>query len=271
VVTPLIRLIGIDVDGTLVGSAGTVHPRVWAAAAQARAAGIHLALCSGRPAFGVALEYARRLDAGGWHAFQNGASVLNLSNGQSQSTALPTEWVRRFILRARETGRVLELYADREYVVESTAPSAREHAKLLGVPFRPRPFESLEGSVVRAQWVLSPEDAVATMRGIYERLEVSESTSPVIPEVRFIGFTHAGVNKGSAMQTIAAALGVDLQDVMYVGDSGNDLAPLRIIGHPVAMGNADAAVRSIARRIVGDVDAGGLADALSAAMQLRTR
>ena len=59
------------------------------------------------------------------------------------------------------------------------------------------------------------------MRGIDERLEVSESTSPVIPEVRFIGFTLAGVNKGSAMQTIAAALGVDLQDVMYVGDSGN--------------------------------------------------
>lgn len=258
----MIRLIGIDVDGTLVGSTGKVHPRVWEAAALARTAGIRLALCSGRPAFGLALEYARRLDATGWHVFQNGASVLNLGDGQSQSTPIPAPWIRTFIARARESGKVLELYGNREYVVESTAPWAREHAELLGVPFRPRPFESLVGEVVRAQWLLSPEEAMAAMRETYEGLEVAESTSPVMSGTRFVGLTRAGVNKGSAMRAIAAALSVDLQDVMYVGDSGNDLAALAIAGHPVAMGNADEAVRSSASRIVGDVENGGLADAL---------
>src|SRR6185312_6241632 len=110
----LIRLIGIDVDGTLVGSTGSVHPRVWEAAAHARAAGIHLALCSGRPAFGVALDYARRLDADGWHAFQNGASILNLRSGQSQSRAIPRHWGRTLIARARQTGNILELCGDAE-------------------------------------------------------------------------------------------------------------------------------------------------------------
>jgi len=73
----LIHLVGIDVDGTLLGSSGNVHPEVWGVAQRARTAGIHLALCSGRPAFGLALEYARRLDADGWHVFQNGASIVN--------------------------------------------------------------------------------------------------------------------------------------------------------------------------------------------------
>ena len=258
----MIRLVGIDVDGTLVGSAGMVHPLVWEAVAQARAAGIHLALCSGRPAFGLALEYARRLDEKGWHVFQNGASILNLGDGRSQSTPIPTQWVHTFIRLAREKGQVLELYGNSEYVVESTAPWAREHAGLLGVPFRPRPFESLEEEVVRAQWLLSPENAMVAMRETYEGLEVAQSTSPVMSETRFVGITRAGVNKGSAMRTIAAALRVDLQDVMYVGDSGNDIAALRIVGHPVAMGNADGAVRSIATHIVGNVEDGGLADAL---------
>jgi Cof subfamily protein (haloacid dehalogenase superfamily) len=258
----LIRLVGIDVDGTLVGSTGTVHPLVWEAAAHARAAGIHLALCSGRPAFGLALEYARRLDADGWHAFQNGASVLNLGDGQSRSTAIPSRWTYTFIARARETGRVLELYGDSEYVVESTAPWAREHADLLGVPFRPRPFESLEQQVVRAQWLLSPEEATVAMRETYEGLEAAQSTSPIMSDARFVGLTRAGVNKGTAMSTIATALHVGLNDVMYVGDSGNDLPALRIVGHPVAMGNADGTVRSVARRVVGDVEEGGLADAL---------
>jgi Cof subfamily protein (haloacid dehalogenase superfamily) len=258
----LIRLIGTDVDGTLVGAGGLVHPRVWEAAAHARAAGIRLALCSGRPAFGLALDYARRLDETGWHVFQNGASVLNLGDGQSQSTPIPASWVRTFIARARETGKVLELYGNREYVVESTAPWAREHAELLGVPFRPRPFESFAEEVVRAQWLLSPDEASVAMRETYEGLEVAESTSPVMSQTRFVGLTRAGVNKGGAMRAIAAALGVDLQDVMYVGDSGNDLAALRIAGHPVAMGNADDAVRRSASRIVGNVEDGGLADAL---------
>ena len=55
----------------IVGASGIVHPKVWAAVERAQEAGIRLALCSGRAAFGVALEYARRLDPSGWHMFQN--------------------------------------------------------------------------------------------------------------------------------------------------------------------------------------------------------
>src|SRR5688572_25586756 len=85
---PPIRLVGIDVDGTLVGASGQVLPIVWEAAARAREKGIHLALCSGRPAFGLALDYARQLDASGWHVFQNGASVLHLATSRSLSAAI---------------------------------------------------------------------------------------------------------------------------------------------------------------------------------------
>src|SRR5262249_60893617 len=85
----MIRLVGIDVDGTLVGAGGRVHPSVWEAARRACERGIHLALCSGRPAFGIALEYARLLEAGGWHAFQNGASIVNLATGASRSVPIP--------------------------------------------------------------------------------------------------------------------------------------------------------------------------------------
>ncbi len=88
--TSTIRLIGIDVDGTLVGTGGIVHPGVWDAAKRAGERGIHLALCSGRPAFGLALEYAARLEAGGWHIFQNGASIVNLATTQSPPLGIPS-------------------------------------------------------------------------------------------------------------------------------------------------------------------------------------
>jgi len=263
----LIALIGIDVDGTLVGSSGQVPDIIWQLATEARAAGIHLALCSGRPAFGLAADYARRLDDDGWHIFQNGASVVNLATHESRSTPLPEGSVRGLISHARETGHVLELYGDDDYAVESEAAWAREHADLLGLPFKPRPYETLSPPLVRAQWLLAPEDArrVVAPPG----LEMADSSSPLMPGVRFIGLTRQGVSKGSAMREIAAAYRVDMRDVMYVGDSGNDLSALRVVGHPIAMGNADPEVIKAAQRTVGHVDAAGLADALRIAISSR--
>jgi hydroxymethylpyrimidine pyrophosphatase-like HAD family hydrolase len=87
-----------------------------------------------------------------------------------------------------------------------------------------------------------------------------------MPDTRFVGLTRQGVTKGSAMRSVAEEYGVQLTDVMYVGDSGNDLSALRIVGHPVAMGNADPAVIEAAAHTVDHVDRGGLAQALEMAI-----
>jgi Cof subfamily protein (haloacid dehalogenase superfamily) len=261
-----IRLVGIDVDGTLVGTNGVVHPSVWAAAVRAHEMGIRLALCSGRPAFGRALEYARRLDADGWHIFQNGASVLNLKDGTSRSVPLPPMWTAKLITQARSSGADLEFYGDTSYVIESTSVWARQHADLLGVPFEPRPLDSFKQSIVRAQWMLSREDARKFTSAPHPGLEVAQSSSPLMPDTQFVGLTHAGVTKGSAISNVAAEYGIPLRDVMYVGDSGNDLSALRVVGHSIAMGNGDPEVLETAGRSVGRVDDGGLAQALELAI-----
>jgi Cof subfamily protein (haloacid dehalogenase superfamily) len=266
--TSTIRLIGIDVDGTLVGTGGIVHPGVWEAAKRAYERGIHLALCSGRPAFGLALEYARRLEAGGWHVFQNGASIVNLATTQSRSVAIPLHWVTTLIEQARQSRETLELYSDTTYVVESTSDWAREHAELLGLAFEPQPFESLTQPIVRAQWLLSRTRATEVTATAHPGLEVAQSTSPLMLDTQFVGLTREGVTKGSAMRSIAAEYGVSLADVMYVGDAGNDLSALRIVGHPIAMGNADPAVIKAAKHTVDHVDRGGLARALEMAINL---
>ena len=162
---------------------------------------------------------------------------------------------------------MLELYGDSAYVVESASNWASEHAELLGLPFKPQPFETLTSPVVRAQWLLAPADAARVVA--LDGLEMAHSTSPLMPDVRFVALTRAGICKGSAMREIAAAYEIDLRDVMYVGDAGNDLSALRIVGHPIAMANADPVVIEAAERTVGHVDTGGLADALRLAIDSR--
>jgi len=168
--------------------------------------------------------------------------------------------------QARANGAVLELYSDRDWVEESSAAWAVAHAGLLGVKFEPRTFESLDGPVVRAQWLLTLEQASQFMSRAYPGLEVSQSTSPLMPGTQFVGFTRAGVSKASAMRTIALEYGIDMRDVMYIGDSGNDIPALRVVGHAVAMANSDPAVIEAAGRVVAHVDEGGVADALRIAV-----
>lgn len=262
----MIRLICIDVDGTLVGSSGTVLPRVWEAADRTRARGLHIAICSGRPPFGVTRQLADRLDHEGWHIFQNGASVMHLAAGRSLSTPIPPATLALLVERSRRTGRVLELYTDTAYGVELDTPRARQHAGLLGVPFGRRSFDTLPERVIRAQWLLDLDDLPALLAEPHPGLTVSPSTSPMMPDTAFVNVTPAGVDKGSAVRRVAAELDIPLEQVMFVGDGHNDVVAMRIVGYPVAMANAEPEVHEVARAAVAHVDEEGLVDAFELAL-----
>jgi Cof subfamily protein (haloacid dehalogenase superfamily) len=264
----MIPLVFVDVDGTLVGSSGDVRPEVWAAADRARASGIRLVLCSGRPAFGTTRGYAVRLDPDGWHVFQNGASVVRPATGESRSHGLPPGAPDWLVARAAETDRVLELYTDTEMAVERDTDRARRHAGLLGVPFAPRPFASLAGAIVRAQWLVAREDADAVAAEPHDGLTYLPSVSPVMPDTAFVNITAAGVDKALALRLVAEAYGVPVERAMMVGDGANDATAMRAVGFPVAMGNAEPEALAAARTVVRHVDELGLVDALALAERL---
>lgn len=266
-----VELVCVDVDGTLVGTSGVVLPEVWSAAARVLESGVQVALCSGRPAFGLAYSYAKRLNPDGWHVFQNGASVIQVSSGASRSRSIPASAVEQLISRAYQTGRILEIYTDSDYAVESTADRARRHAGLLGVPFQQREFRSLTESVVRAQWLIPHAELDSVLAEPHPALTISPSLSPVMPDTTFVNMTPPGVDKATAVRALAKEYGVALKRIMMVGDGLNDVSTMRIVGYPVAMGNAEPEAREAARHHVGRVEDGGLAEAFALAIRMRAR
>ena len=83
-----------------------------------------------------------------------------------------------------------------------------------------------------------------------------------MPGTAFVSVTEAGSTKASGIEQICADLGVAIADVMMNGDGLNDLAAIDAVGHPVAMGNAAAEVKVLARYDVVTVEHDGVAKAL---------
>ncbi|MFN8016799.1 MAG: HAD-IIB family hydrolase [Acidimicrobiales bacterium] len=264
----MLPLICLDVDGTLVGTAGEPSDALWAAAERARGRGQRLTLCTARLAAGPTRAWAERLDPEGWHIFHTGGARWHPATGEVRTVPLPDGALEACAAVAAERGWVLEVYTWDDYAVDSDHRLAVEHAGLLALPYRRRPASALDGAVVRAQFVVEAADAAAAVAAAPPGTVGSAATSPVMPGATFVSITEASVSKAAGIGAVADDLGVPVSDVMMVGDGHNDLPAIRAVGWGVAMGNADPEVLGAARLLVADVDADGAAEAIDASAGL---
>ncbi len=258
----MLPLICIDVDGTLIGTAGEPSAAVWAAADAAVARGQHLALCTARAAFGPTWGYAERLDPAGWHVFHAGSAIVHTGTGEVRQQVLPDEVIEQCLALAAERGWTLEKYAARAYAVSDDSPIAVGHAGLMGVELGFRPFAEITDPVPRMQFIVPVDDARLVLDAGLVGAEVTAATSPAQPEAAFVSVTPIGVTKATAIAQIIDGLGATMADVMMVGDGHNDVEAMKAVGHAVAMGNAVEECRAVSDYQVGHVDADGLVEAL---------
>ncbi len=260
-----IKLVLIDVDGTLFGPTG-VPQCAWEAAARARAAGLHLSICTGRPGRGFALEYAERLDPEGFHIFESGAVIVSGHREPVKVSALPPKAYQRLLELSRTHNIPFEVYtAEGGFYRESDHPDLLAHEDMLGFGAELRKLDTVPGQVIRVQFVARPSSAWQTVREAVLALpEVAlhEATSPGIVGVSFSSVTASGVSKRAAAEWVAAQLGFDLSRCAMVGDGENDLELIRAARLGIAMGNAPDRVKQAADWVVGTVDACGLEQAL---------
>ncbi|MEJ2289691.1 MAG: HAD family hydrolase [Deinococcales bacterium] len=266
----MIPLVVLDLDGTLIGSQGVVDTCVWEAAERVREAGVKLAVCTGRPAFGLAQRVAQRLGPTTPHVFQSGAHIAYPDGETLKASALKEAASRRLIEQARKLGSVLELYTPSNLFVERKTDMSEAHAKMIGVNAIVRDLEDVVANepVVRAQWIV-PLDQIAVVTGISgDGVQVSTATSPALKNTAFVSVTREGVSKASAVRHVAEVLRVRLSDVMAVGDSVGDLPMLEAVGHPVVMANSAPELLERFSDVAGDVESCGVVVALEEALAL---
>lgn len=81
-------------------------------------------------------------------------------------------------------------------------------------------------------------------------------------EITSIECSKKGVSKAYGHKLLCEKLGIPLERTIAVGDADNDLEILKIVGLPVAMGNANNNVKDVAKVIVKSNDEGGCAQVI---------
>lgn len=271
-----VRLIAVDLDGTLLGREPDVIPPENAAALrEASRSGIALAFCTGRlPDDASFFALDAKLPA---HILSlNGACRLSGPLGRVVRSEIIAPKAGLTIRRAMDAlPLTYGLIRNHELVLSAPSISERELAIVWGSHLRRHGGRS----VVR----LGCEGADALLcRGVNKIVAISErNPAPLlalrerllreVPDVEVssswsnnIEIGPAGVNKGTALAALAGTLAIPMTEVLAVGDNDNDVSMIAAAGIGVAMGNATPAARAAADYVTASNKEGGVALAVRA-------
>ena len=265
-----IRLVALDIDGTLVGEDLVVGERTRAAIAAASANGVAVSLVTGRMA-SSAVRFARALDLRGpLIAYQGGLARLMPEPGSARLGRLlwhrpvPAAVAREAIVWSRERGLDPHVNHLERFILRADDPRAEDYSTFMGAQAELVP-DLLAAIVHPVTKVLAVGDEHRPLEVLAEARACFAGRADVtISHPRFLEFVAPGVSKGDAVRRLARRLGVPLANTLAVGDQYNDLEMLSVVGHGVAMPSAPAAVVAAARYVAPPVGEEGVATVLEA-------
>ncbi|CAG7618670.1 5-amino-6-(5-phospho-D-ribitylamino)uracil phosphatase YcsE [Paenibacillus solanacearum] len=222
------KLIALDMDGTLLNPNKEISEqnRLWIA--RAIESGVRVTLATGRP-ISDASAFAQDLQLD---------TPLVINNG-SEVWSLPDKLLARHILDSHLVSRilteVLPAYADQVNFWSHTVEGRVNKTNL------PEDVHSLRW----LQLGLSSKN-IGLLQEIRSELETWNAFEISNSAVTNIELNAPGINKASGLREVCGILGIQMSEVIAVGDSLNDVPMIREAGLGVAMGNAQESVKAIA-------------------------
>ncbi len=261
------KLLVLDVDGTLIGRGTYPTARVTKAIQQAKRNGVAITLGTGR-ASEACYHILKRLCLDKLHIFFDGAAVVDWpSNDIIYLQALPPPAGKRLIELSREYGLFLEIYAHDFYFIERDGPLAEHQREKLQITPLVTNLMSLIGriKIVKGQLLATTSEEKRRAMLVSKEMEglckMSWSLDPS-NNIYFINAISSSVSKGETLRTVADYLGIDLSQVIAIGDSFNDLPIFEIAGTSIAMGNAPEELKRLADWVAPPVEKDGVAVAI---------
>jgi Cof subfamily protein (haloacid dehalogenase superfamily) len=267
--TQAIKLLVLDIDGTISGKSNHIREPILQAIRNAQAKGVKVALATGRM-YRSALRFYELVGSQLPLMCYQGAWIQEpLTKTLHRHLSVDTHFVHQLLDEFEkpewQTLSVHFYIDDRLYVREIT-PHTRAYADRSQVePIAVGDLRSLLSQFSPTK-VLALSHNTKEIDRLYQTLRqryTPEELYLTKSVATFFEATHPLVNKGAAVQYLAEdLLGLNSSQVMAVGDNFNDVEMIAYAGVGVAMGDAPPEVQQIADWVAPGVEEDGVAAAI---------
>ena len=268
------KLIALDIDGTLLDSRWTLPEANRVAIAEATRRGIEVALVTGRR-YDFAMTIAVQIGAPLTMIVSNGA-IIRTQDGETRL---------RHLLSRDTAARVLEITRPWRNSAAVIFDRPRENQVILEIVATDDPIRSAYyarnkefiGQAVPLESCLTEDplqvmlsgkvDSMREVEGVLRAAEAAEgfkvaSTVYESRDFSMIDVIHPQCSKGAALAEWATLRGLNRKEVMAIGDNHNDLEMLSFAGVPVVMGNCVPELRNFGWHETASNDHNGVAAAI---------
>lgn len=262
-----IKLIAIDIDGTLIDSNHQLSSEVSRVLQAKSAEGVKIVLCSGRPIIGMTpfveelglmTENQYTIGYNGSLVQHNGDLEVLVNHTLNYSDFEKIEALGREIQVKMHTLDLEKIYTPNKEISEFTV----YESYATGVPLTYCPAEDMPQDMIISKMMLceKPEILAAAIKKIPQSFFEDYHLIHSMPF--FFEVLNKAASKGNALRDLTTLLGIKPSEVMAIGDNENDLDMLEFAGIGVAMGNATPNVKAIADVITKSNDENGVAYAV---------
>lgn len=263
----LMKLIATDMDGTLLNEKNEVSQENVLAIKMAIEKGIQFVVATGR-SYESAVKPLQAVGLTCPIITLNGAATFNLNKQQIRDIPLDVSVCRRILDICQKSNMYVELFID-----DRMYSTGNEHfMDILLKMFKNILTESTEDEIrdiierrfqqEKMQFIKNYEDILTkTNKKIYKLLgfsidevnlqnaykELEQEPGVVITSSGELNleFNHPEAQKGLALESLANSMGIEMKDVMALGDNLNDKSMLQKVGRGVAMGNAVDEIKEV--------------------------
>jgi Cof subfamily protein (haloacid dehalogenase superfamily) len=260
-----IRLIALDIDGTLIGDDHVIRERTKAAVRAAMERDVAVSLITGRMV-SSAERFARELALTGPIVGYQGGLIRAMPLPDTQRlgrllmhTPLGADTARAVVTWTRDQGLDPHVNHLERFILRADDPRADDYSAFMGARAElvPDLLEAISHPVTKVLAVGEPPIPVEVAPAARAAFEGRATVT--ISHPRFLEFVAPGVSKGRAVRWLARRLGIPLAATLAIGDQWNDLEMLAEVGHGAAMPSAPAAVRAVARYVAPALEDEGAA------------
>ena len=258
------KVLAIDLDGTLLHTDKTLSNLTRQTIIHAQEQGVKVAIASGRPLQGI-LPIAQALQLqqhGGMILAYNGAQIVDCTTGQLiHSQQLPSSAIPILYAQAKKNELEILTYHDR-YIISEHCDHPYVQRSMKANKLQPMEVDDFVSTaqvhdIYKCMIVGHPNRIQRLEPQLQEQM--SHSVAVFRSEPFYLECVPLGIDKGVGLRHISDHLRIPLTDFIAFGDALNDIPMLRSVGTGVAMANAHDTVKAVATTITATSDEDGVA------------